>query len=96
MPLPDPPENVRAVFPDGHEYPLELAYMGYGANGVHRWVATVPIRVQERGAKFSIRCAVLPAHTSISVFMEIPAGLAPYVGDLSGEGEPPWRRAPGN
>ena len=84
------------MFPDGHEVPLETAYTGQAADGCHRWVATVPIRVQERG-QFIIRCG-LPSDTVVAVLMEIPAGLVPFVRDVTAHADPnppPWRRAPG-
>lgn len=91
MTLPEPPENVRAVFPDGTEVPLEMAYIGREPCGCHLWDATIPLRVHERGA-FHIRCDVLPDDTALGVHLELPIGLVPVVRET--DDPPPWLRAP--
>lgn len=37
---PRPPRNVRVVFPDGREQPLEVVYGGRLDDGGHRWMVT--------------------------------------------------------
>lgn len=94
-PPPVPPENVRAVFPDGREVPLEMAYIGQDPCGCHLWDATIPLRIQQAGP-FKITCEVLPPETALGVHLEVPVGLVPLVSGVPAEPPPPWRRAPGN
>jgi hypothetical protein len=58
---PRPPENVRIVYADGREIPVECVYQGR-KDGIHQWVAVAPV-MAEQG--MVIRCDVLPARTSI-------------------------------
>jgi hypothetical protein len=58
------PENVRLVRPDGTTVPLELTYEGMNEDGIHVWVAAVPVQFRRGDC---LRAAVLPARTSIEV-----------------------------
>lgn len=37
MVVPEPPVNVRLVYADGTQVPVECTYAGLNADGVHRW-----------------------------------------------------------
>lgn len=63
---PEPPSNVRAVYRDGREVPLECRYEGLDDEGIHLWVAVAPTSV-DLEAMESLRVDRFPAHTAISV-----------------------------
>ena len=67
--LPEPPQNVRIRYPDGHEEPVELLYMGLDHRGFHVWVATPTAPELSRegffGGGVKVLCDVLPAKTSV-------------------------------
>lgn len=79
---PQPPENVRAVLPDGEEVPLECLYVGTDEAGQHHWRALAPVHVA--GREFTVHMDALPAHTSLNIDVEL-CGCEPA---------PPWRRVP--
>jgi hypothetical protein len=62
---PEPPRNVRAVLPD-RTVPLELVYRGRDPEGIHCWVATMPLHLSRRGG-LRIECDSLPGYTSIEI-----------------------------
>jgi hypothetical protein len=68
-PLATPPENVRAVFPDGRVVPVELVYEGW-RGGVHEWHAVIDVAL-EPGAGLALD--MLPGHTSVNLRVAIPA-----------------------
>lgn len=60
--LPPAPENVRIVLPDGEVIPVEVFYNGRNVDGLHEWVATVPIPIW---VGCSIKADAVPPYTSI-------------------------------
>jgi hypothetical protein len=64
-PHPVPPENVRAVYDDGREVPIELVYTGVDAEGLHHWVAVIELGARPR----ELRAGMLPARSRITVRM---------------------------
>lgn len=67
--MPEPPQNVRIRYPDGHEEPVELLYQGRDHRGFHVWVATPTAPELSRegffGGGVHVLCDVLPAMTSV-------------------------------
>lgn len=61
MSAPVPPEDVRAVYRDGREVPLELIYTGDDADGMHIWTPTASL--PEPPARLTV--VTLPGHTRI-------------------------------
>ena len=61
--LPVPPEDVRIRLDDGREIPVELAYAGRNADGMHIWESTqvFPPRVT------AVWAGMIPAHTAVSI-----------------------------
>jgi hypothetical protein len=64
--LPKAPVNARIEHADGRVISLELAYRGCDAEGVHVWVATVPVKLKlDEG--WCMRVDLLPARTRIYI-----------------------------
>lgn len=63
---PPAPEDVRAIYRDGREVPLELIHTGDDADGMHIWTPTALL--PERPARLTV--AVLPGRTRIVIDVE--------------------------
>jgi hypothetical protein len=60
---PDPPVDVRIVYADGVEQPVDCVYAGW-AGGYHQWVVASPLRPV---AMVEMHAAELPGFTSVVV-----------------------------
>jgi hypothetical protein len=61
------PRDVRLLREDGRELPVELLYHGTDDDGIHCWIAAVPAYQVHPGERLGIRCASLPARTSVTI-----------------------------
>lgn len=61
--LPEPPVNVRVVYMDGGETPVDLVYTGLNGDDLHVWEA-VPISPLV-SLYASVRCDALPPRTTV-------------------------------
>lgn len=73
-PWPDTPTNVRLVFRDGTEQPVEVRYHGSDADGMRLWVATEDLtHLFRKGIR--VKVGKLPPRTSI--LFTPPRGTTP-------------------
>ncbi|MGH3779823.1 MAG: hypothetical protein ACRDRO_04105 [Pseudonocardiaceae bacterium] len=64
-PRPLAPEQVRLVYPDSTEIPLQCRYMGQDQAGLHHWVVILPGATPMAGARLLV--GMLPARTAVDV-----------------------------
>lgn len=63
---PEPPTNVRLVYADDHEVPLDCRYDGLDDEGQHVWTAVVPSGTPLVGIR-SVQLDELPARTTVQL-----------------------------
>jgi hypothetical protein len=63
-PAPVPPENVRLVYPDGTEVPVDCRYDGVNTEGIHEWTS-VSSHPAMPGMQLAIE--MLPAKTQVGL-----------------------------
>jgi hypothetical protein len=69
MPDPDPPVNVRLIYADKSEVPVDTVYDGQDKSGIHHWHVLDPPRT---GRIVRMKIDALPARTSVSIRMSKP------------------------
>jgi hypothetical protein len=68
---PEPPTNVRVIYPDGRTLPLECVYDGWDpVAGRHLWIVTAELPLQ---LGMRIACDRLPAKTRIGLQLPEPS-----------------------
>jgi hypothetical protein len=69
MSLPEPPVNVRLVYADDTEIPVDTVYVGVDEEGDHVWRVLDPPNPAEI---VQLRIDELPSHTAVQVGLVAP------------------------
>lgn len=66
---PEPPKNVRLLYPDGTVVPVECVYDGRDRDGIHVWRIVLPEAIRPyylAGGRFAVSIDELPARTTVA------------------------------
>jgi hypothetical protein len=69
MSLPEPPVNVRLVYANDTEVPVDTVYVGLDADGDHIWRVLDPPNPAEITG---LRIDALPGHTAVQIGLAAP------------------------